>query len=173
MEEIWKDIIGFEGLYQFSNLCRVKSFPKRGSNKEILGIYMASDGYPRTTLRKNGRYHVRKIHRLVLEYFVGLCPEGMCCRHLNDIKTDYRIENLKWGTPSENQFDAVRNGKHNVGDHRGMKCAASKLVDENIPEIRKLIKDGIILRIIAKKFNVARQTITDIKFNRTWSHING
>lgn len=168
---MWKDIIGFEGLYQFSNLYRVKSFPRIGTPGRILKICIDALGYPRVVLYKKCKPKARKIHHLVLEYFIGSCPTGMECRHLNDVKTDYRIENLKWGTPSENQFDSVRNGTHYVGDHRGMKCAASKLVDENIPEIRKLIKDGIILKVIAKKFNVARQTITDIKFNRTWSHI--
>lgn len=172
MEEIWKDIIGFEGLYQFSNLYRVKSLPKRGSHKEYLEPCTDKMGYPRITLRKDGRYHVRKIHRLVLEYCIGVCPSGMECRHLNDIKTDYRIENLKWGTPSENQQDSIRNGTQYTGDHRGTKTHNAILIDENIPEIKKLIKQGVILKIIAKMFGVSRQCITDVKFNRTWSHIN-
>jgi len=160
-------------LYQFSNLYRVKSLPKRGSHKEYLQPCIDKMGYPRVTLRKNGRYNVRKIHRLVLEYFVGPCSEGMQCRHLNDIKTDYRIENLRWGTQSENQQDSIRNGTQYTGDHKGTKTHNAILIDENIPEIRQLIKDGVILRIIAKKFNVSRQCITDIKFKRTWSHVNG
>jgi hypothetical protein len=171
MEEVWKDIIGFEGIYWFSNLCRVKSAPRQGVYKEYLKITTNKNGYPWVILYKNCKRYARPIHRLVLEYHVGLCPPGMECCHYNDIKSDYRIENLRWDTPSANQFDSIRNGTHNVGDHRGMKCAASKLVDENIPEIRKLIKEGIILRVIAKRFGVSRQSITDIKFNRTWSHI--
>lgn len=172
MEEVWKDIMGFEGLYRFSNLYRIKSAPRRGVYKEYLKITTNKQGYPVVRLYYgDGKFQDRKVHRLVLEYFVGLCPPGLVCRHLNDIKDDYRIENLKWGTASENQQDSIRNGTQYTGEHEGTKTHNAILIDENIPEIRKLIKDGVILKVIAKKFNVARQTITDIKFNRTWSHI--
>lgn len=150
----------------------MKSLPKRGSHKEYLEPCIDKMGYPRVTLRKNGRYCVRKIHRLVLEYFIGIRPKGMFARHLNDIKTDYRIENLKWGTASENQQDSIRNGTQYTGEHEGTKTWNAILADENILEIRKLIKQGIILRVIAKMFGVSRQCITDIKFKRTWSHVN-
>jgi len=171
MEEVWKDIIGFEGLYQFSNLYRIKSLPKEGSHKEYLQSCIDKQGYPRITLRKNGISHVRKIHRLVLEYYIGLCPEGMQCRHLNDKKNDYRIENLRWGTASENQQDSIRNGTHYVGDRRGTRTRNAKLTDEKILDIRKLRKQGLSFAEIARKFNVNGQTISNIEHGRTWSHI--
>ena len=69
-------------------------------------------GYCRVKLRKDGRYCQQSIHRLVLETFVGPCPDGMECRHLNGNRSDNRVENLKWGTKSENSQDAIKHGTH-------------------------------------------------------------
>jgi hypothetical protein len=57
-----------------------------------------------------GRQNVRQLHRLVLEAFRGPCPRGMETRHLDDDKLNNRIENLVWGTRSENIVDAYKNG---------------------------------------------------------------
>jgi len=158
MEEIWKDIIGFEGLYQFSNLYRVKSLPKPGSHKEILRIYMGGDGYPRIGLRKNGRYYVRKIHRLVLEYFIGPRPLGMECRHLNDLKTDYRIENLKWGTHKKNMEDFENRINREKFYHR------NDVSGYKIIEIEKLLAEGkLTQKEIGKRYGISPQRISDIK----------
>jgi len=65
-----------------------------------------------TTLSRNADYHRRYIHHLVLEAFVGPRPPGTECCHRNDIKTDNRLENLRWDTSSANMYDRVRNGIH-------------------------------------------------------------
>jgi hypothetical protein len=57
-----------------------------------------------------GQGDTRYVHRLVLEAFVGPCPEGMECRHLNGVPADNRLENLRRGTPKENHGDSVRHG---------------------------------------------------------------
>lgn len=169
MEEVWKDIKGFEGLYQFSNLYRVKSSPRATTSGKILKIQIGGHGYPHVSLCKNGKYKIRKIHHLVLEYFIGPCPYGMECRHKNDIKTDYRIQNLIWGTKIENAQDRISNGKQirNLGSKNGM----AKLIDENILEIRKLINAKIPIKIIAKRFNISERAIYSIDSGESWSHI--
>lgn len=58
----------------------------------------------------NNIHRYMRVHRLVLMAFVGLCPEGMIGCHNNDIKNDNRLENLRWDTYSENQFDVTKNG---------------------------------------------------------------
>jgi hypothetical protein len=70
--------------------------------------------------RKNGYIYVRsrKVEYLVLEAFAGLRPEGLECCHGNDVRTDNRLENLRWGTHKENMGDSVKNGKH-VGLKKG------------------------------------------------------
>lgn len=64
-------------------------------------------GYPRVNITppEGGSYKTFSVHKLVLTAFVGPCPEGMECRHLNGIKTDCRLKNLEWGTQEENVQD--------------------------------------------------------------------
>ncbi len=61
--------------------------------------------YPQVSFGKGGTRDRRYVHELVLTTFVGPRPDGMLVRHLNDIPTDNRLENLAWGTKSENQQD--------------------------------------------------------------------
>ena len=66
--------------------------------------------YPRVNVATETGRAVRFVHRLVLETFRGPRPEGALSRHLNDQPEDNRLENLSWGTTSENTQDAYRNG---------------------------------------------------------------
>ena len=99
MEEIWKDINGYEGLYQISNLGRVKSF--YSGYVKILKLKI-TNGYYRIGLRKNGKRKFYQIHRLVYETFIGEIPQGIQVNHINEVKTDNRLENLNLMTPKEN-----------------------------------------------------------------------
>lgn len=118
MEEIWKDIEGFEGLYQVSNLGRVRSLDREvGSHhntvKKIKGkIYVpcvGRGGYLHVSLRKNGTIKTNKIHRLVWIAFNGEIPQGMQINHINEVKTDNRLCNLNLMTPKENANWGTRN----------------------------------------------------------------
>lgn len=64
------------------------------------------------TPEQGGKYQTFRVHRLVLAAFVGPCPEGMECRHLNGVHTDNRLENLAWGTQEENRDDNRRMGRY-------------------------------------------------------------
>lgn len=91
--EVWKDVKGFEGHYQVSNLGRVKGI-KFVKERIIKGN--APLGYPMVGLRKPGekRRHI-KIHRLVYSAFIGDIPNGMEINHKNGIRHDNRLENLE------------------------------------------------------------------------------
>lgn len=102
MEEIWKDIKGFEGLYQVSNLGRVKSFQKYGKNGGLRAFRKDKDGYLILFLHKNGRQYIKKVHRLVAEAFIPNPENKPCIDHINTIKTDNTIQNLRWCTIKEN-----------------------------------------------------------------------
>ena len=85
--EVWKPVVGWEGLYTVSSLGRVKSFCdhgrwKTGPEGRLLTInYNIDNGYAYVRLSRNGTSTPRTVHSLVLEAFVGPCPEGMECRH--------------------------------------------------------------------------------------------
>ena len=119
-EEVWKDIPGYEGKYQVSNLGRVKSLERkvRGVNH-----YTGKDFFrtiPERILRpgkscKSGHVSVvlghgergKPVHQLVMLAFVGPPPVGMEVRHLNGNPTDNRLENLSYGTRTENILDVI------------------------------------------------------------------
>ena len=106
MEEIWKDVIGYEGLYQVSNLGNVKSLPKEwfsGINTirkhygKILKKTLNSSTYLGVNLRKNNKPKTFQVHQLVAIAFLGHKPCGhkIVIDHINDNKLDNRLENLQ------------------------------------------------------------------------------
>ena len=108
MNEEWKPIPGYEDLYQVSNTGKVKRLPKG----KLLKPWKDKGGYPSVKLCKGGKRKFRYVHRLVLEAFVGECPDGMECLHADGNPANNKIENLIWGSHSENILDTVRHGRH-------------------------------------------------------------
>lgn len=95
MKEVWKDIDGYEGLYQISNFGKIKSFYKK---ERILKVTENSRGYLRITLKKNGKSRRFFIHRLVAENFINK-PEGKdIVNHLDCNPYNNRADNLEWTT---------------------------------------------------------------------------
>lgn len=128
------------------------------------------NGYIRFSLRIKGKLVTRTGHRLILEAFRGPCPEGMESRHLNGIQTDNRIDNLVWGTKLENGSDKTKHGR--VADlFIGSKNPGSKLTESDIPEIRRLLRDGLPQKLIAEKFGVSAMIINGISLGRRWTHV--
>lgn len=117
--EIWKEIPGYEGYYEVSNLGRVRSLDRinaRGHRLkgQLMSLNPQPSGHHVVALHKDGQRVTVGVHRLVLTTFVGPCPTGMEACHWNDIPDDNRLENLRWGTRSDNRYDASRNGTHNM-----------------------------------------------------------
>lgn len=119
MEEIWKDIKGYEGLYQISNMGRVKSLPKKNVKRyqsELILKLKNNKGYLQVNLYNKRKMKAYQIHRLVAENFLE--KPKLEVNHKNGIKSDNSIENLEWVTPKENMQHAWNTGLMNCNRKR-------------------------------------------------------
>lgn len=158
--------------YQITKDGRVWSKPRMSAQKHKIGGQWLKPrnrmGYPAVQLQRQ----TCSIHRLVLETFIGPCPDGMECRHLNGIRTDNHLINLCWGTHSENQFDAVQHKTH--VDNRGEKHPLSKLKEQDVRMIIYMYRTGLFLqREIAEIYNVLQNTVSRILNQKRWNHLYG
>ncbi len=158
--------------YAVSRCGRVASSkPKRGRGPStgwnVLSGWRRRDGYLSVSLCGGGNKVSRFVHRLVLMAWVGPCPDGMECRHLNGDPADNRMENLAWGTKQENQADRVR---HNT-DNRGSRHPLTKLTEADIPVIRRLLSQGKPDRAVGRQFGVSRHAIMRIRKGLCWTHV--
>lgn len=117
--ETWKAVVGYEGYYEVSDRGRVRSVDRsvltvRGVRryKGRLLALNENKGYPLIALSRGGNQTHFYVHRLVLEAFVGSCPEGMEACHNDGNPGNPQLENLRWDTRSENERDRVRHGTH-------------------------------------------------------------
>lgn len=140
-KETWKDIQGYEGLYQVSDLGRIRSLgrianAKNGSKQRkksrILVQEITIHGYCRVRLFDlDGNSKHFMVHRLVMDAFIG--ASDLSVNHINEIKTDNRIENLEYCTQKENCNHGTRN----------MRISASKMGHEVSEETRRKISNTL------------------------------
>lgn len=103
--EEWRDIAGYEGLYQVSDWGNIMSVRKNEKMKPSLG----KNGYLKTVLTKDKERKYALIHRLIAETFVANPENKSCVDHINGVRTDNRAENLRWVTHKENNsFELAR-----------------------------------------------------------------
>lgn len=110
MKEIWKAIKGYDGLYEVSNIGRVKRLAYTtigrtiGRKKEYIKHYqerflnptLCANGYMRVTLSRKGIESYKHVHSIVAEAFLPNTEQYPCVNHKNEVKTDNRVENLEW-----------------------------------------------------------------------------
>ena len=167
---IYKDIPGYDGLYRVSNFGDVKScsrdvFTGSGDKRRIIKLKEKRlnpsnrKGYKVVNLRKDNKTLTIGVHQLVLWAFVGVQQKGIEVRHLNSNPSDDRLENLRYGTKSENMQDAVELGT--------LVFSRSKLSRKDVEEIAKAKGS---LKEIALAFNCHPGTVQAIKTRKSFKN---
>ncbi len=159
--EQWRPVPGFSG-YLVSNLGRVYS----GHSDRCLTPQPSGRGHLRVALRRAGETHMKLVHRLVLLAFVGPCPPGKECLHRDDVPSNNRLSNLRWGTRKENRQDAVRNERR-----RGGKQEGQALTRDQVRTIKRHLKTKVAVAKIARAFKVSRTTIKKIADGKIWKDV--
>ena len=174
MEEEWRDITGYEGLYMVSNKGRVKSLRrtartigngKRLVPERILKAGIWGRGYCHVSLMKNGKLKSYKVHRLVASAFISNPNNKPFVNHLNEVRTDNNVRNLEWSTCSENLKYTYKRDlrKRNTWDKNKM----SKLDEFKVLTcytLSAVMSD----KEIAGIYNIRRQTINSLLNGKTY-----
>ena len=175
---IWKDIKGYEGMYQVSDQGDIKSLRKWSGTcyrkERILSKNrLTKDGYHRVSLAKDGKYKDFSVHRLVAQAFIPNPENKLTVNHKNGDKLDNRVENLEWATREENMQHAYDNGlKKSI---KGSSNSNSKLSDDDVRYIRKHYKrrDKTFGTVgLAKKFGTTPRVIGLVVRGLTYKNIN-
>lgn len=171
MEEIWKDIPGFEGLYQASNLGRVKNVKPYKSKgyyyNKIKTPLQGGHVYHLISLYREGKPKTMQYHRAIALAFLPNPENKAEVNHKDGNKTNNVLSNLEWVTNSENGKHAYRTGlKNAVGILNGQ----SKLQEA---DVLRIFKDKRTLNEISKAFDISKSHVCSIKTGWAWTHLTG
>lgn len=168
-EEVWKDVIGYEGLYQVSNFGNVKSLGNEFSRKErFLKSSPQSKGYLTVVLQKNATRKTVLVHRLVAEHFIYNIESKSQVNHIDGDKTHNIVSNLEWVSHRENLDHAIKNNLTLKGEEN----RNSKLKDVDVIKIHSLLQKGVTTKELSETYSVSYSTIDGIRTNRYWKHLN-
>lgn len=177
IEEIWKDVVGYEGYYQVSSMGRVRSVNriitlKNGTIRKCNGKILSpgdSNGYRAVILSRNHEFATRLVHRLVAHAFLPTEAGREFINHKDSEKSNNNVNNLEWVTLKENS--ALASAKGLLNPQCGSERRNSKLREEDIPKIRSLYKNGYSQKTISKIYGVQRTLIQGIIDGRRWRHV--
>lgn len=176
MTEEWKPVYGYLGLYEVSSLGRVRSLPHktiRGMRGgKILKPATLPSGYLIVVLSKvpNTKRKHAYVHTLVLETFVGSRPPGKeACHDPDGSRANCRLDNLRWGTRTENMRDKAAHGTQT----RGEAHPAARLTEEEVRKMLALRQDtGMSCQSIGTLFSVTQSQVWNIVTGAQWKHLH-
>jgi hypothetical protein len=178
VDEIWKDVVGFEGFYQVSNLGRVRSVdrvvfhPVYGDMRRksrVLKSSLSTCGYLSLILCRDGVNFSKTVHSLVALAFIGDRLDGYQINHKDGDRFNNSLENLEYCTRLDNMRHAFAYGLMNTP--KGEKQRSAKLKASDIPVIRQRLSEGHFQTAIARDYGVGQAVISSIKLGKTWSHV--
>lgn len=117
VKEIWKDVVGYEGLYEVSNLGKVRSV-SRGNRKGRVRVLYQSGRYLDVVLSKEGKHKTHDVHRLVAMAFIPNPNNKAQIDHIDGNSINNNVTNLRWATPKENNNNPItiqRNHEAKIG----------------------------------------------------------
>lgn len=173
--EIWKPIPGYEDTYEVSSQGRVRSIDrfvhftdgrKRFFKGVVRAVYFDDFGYPKTTLKKQGKNERVHIHVLVALAFIGPRPDGLQVCHNDGNPKNCRKGNLRYDTPTGNHADKIKHGTHLQGERAGN----AKLTESVIRRIREL-RGRYTGRQLAKMFGTSPAHVCNIQKGVRWGHL--
>jgi len=179
-EEIWKDVLNFEGRYQISNFGRVKTLtrevvePRRKYIRQgkILNFYNNGGGYYKVKLYNGDASFVNfPVHRLVALHFIPNTENKLQVNHIDGNPSNNHHSNLEWCTNAENTKHAYATGLKARENYVGEANKVSKLNNEKVIEIRRLWREGVSMKSLSKQFGVVIGNIDFIVHNKTWTHL--
>ena len=168
----WKDIKGYEGLYQVNKIGEIYSLI---SNKTLKPFYRGSrpdNKYLVVDLNKDARRKTVSVHRIVAEAFIPNPNSLPCVNHKDGNKDNNCVDNLEWCTHSENNYHACRTGLKNIPS--GTANKNSKLTYEDVASIKKCLILGdskFGMRPLASKYGVDHKVIMDIYHDRKYKDV--
>lgn len=172
--EVWAAHPEWIGFYEVSTFGFVRSVSRtvrkwdgtRSVRGRVLKMNL-SRGYLRVMLCRGGRTPNLSVHRLVLETFVGPCPEGMEACHADGDRGNARLTNLRWDTKKANADDRAKHKTVAIGERHGR----AKLNPEKVRAIRCGLANRRTLQSLADDFGVGICAIVNIRDGRTWRHV--
>ena len=164
MDELWKPVERFPG-YEISSLGRLRSF-KRYKDGRIINPSKRGR-YWGIGLYQNGITTSVRIHTLVALAFLGPRPDGYYICHRDGNTDNNTVDNLYYGTPTDNMADAKRQGRTNFG----VRATCAKLNDRKVRVIRGLYKCGFTVPRIANIFGMTLRPIYAVINRETWAHV--
>lgn len=124
-------------------------------------------GYRTVVLIRDGRKFPKRVNRLILETFVGPCPEGMESAHWDSDRLNNKLSNLRWATHKDNAADKIRNGTHAIGSRHNH----AKLHEDDVTEMRQRHAKGESIRSLADAYGQTYFHMHAIIRRRCWKHI--
>lgn len=184
--EVWKDVIGYEGLYQVSNFGNVKSLDREVGPKNKVPYWRKGKickqsknnlGYMTVGFTVNNKKVNKYVHRLVAEAFITNMNNYPQVNHIDCNKTNNKMCNLEWCTNSQNHIHAFKNGLNKLHLHRvaysGEENGRSLLTKEQVLEIKqKYIPYKYSAKKLSKEYGVSESCITHILNNTSWKEIS-
>ncbi len=177
LPERWLPVLGFEGRYEVSDHGRVRAlFVAIKGRASLTPPPRLCAGWPDQGYRyvrlttASGKRAQPRVHMLVLEAFVGARPPGQQSRHLDGVRDHNTLDNLAWGTASENHADMLRHGR--AGGRRGLEHHAAKLNPTLVRRIRREHGNGVAVTDMARRYGVYPSAITKVAKRERWAHVS-